>query len=78
MQVVERSYESLTEVKRSKFITHLVPVPEYEGFQNRLKAKQPKANHVVYALRYLNEGGWSVSSSCPTSSNYIHKLHLFL
>ena len=55
MQAVERSYESLTEVKRSKFITHLVPVPEYEDFQNRLKAKHPKANHVVYALRYLNE-----------------------
>lgn len=55
MQTVERSYESLTEVKRSKFITHLVPISEYEGLQNRLKAENPKANHVVYALRYLNE-----------------------
>ena len=55
MQTVEGTYESLTEVKRSKFITHLIPISEYEGFQNRLKAKHPKANHVVYALRYLNE-----------------------
>ena len=55
MQIVERSYESLTEVKRSKFITHLVPISEYEGMQNRLKNEHPKANHVVYALRYLNE-----------------------
>jgi uncharacterized YigZ family protein len=55
VQTVERSYESLTEVNRSKFITHLVPISEYKGFQNRLKAKHPKANHVVYALRYLNE-----------------------
>ena len=55
MQIVEGTYESLTEVKRSKFITHLIPISEYEGFQNRLKAKHPKANHVVYALRYLNE-----------------------
>jgi len=55
VQTVERSYESLTEVKRSKFITHLVPISEYEGLQNRLKAEHPKANHVVYALRYLNE-----------------------
>ncbi len=55
MQTVERSYEALTEVNRSKFITHLVPISEYEGLQKRLKAEHPKANHVVYALRYLNE-----------------------
>jgi uncharacterized YigZ family protein len=55
VKTVERSYESLTEVKRSKFITYLVPISEYEGSQSRLKAKHPKANHVVYALRYLNE-----------------------
>ena len=55
MQTVERSYEVLTEVNRSKFITHLVPISEYEGLQLRLKDEHPKANHVVYALRYLNE-----------------------
>lgn len=44
-----------TEVNRSKFITHLVPISEYEGLQTKLKAKHPKANHVVYALRYLND-----------------------
>ena len=55
MQHIERSFESLTEVKRSKFITHLVPISEYKGLQEKLKAEHPKANHVVYALRYLNE-----------------------
>jgi len=55
VQTVEKSYETETEVNRSKFITHLVPITEYEGLQNKLKAKHPKANHVVYALRYLNE-----------------------
>ena len=54
MQTIDRSYESLTEVKRSKFITHLIPISEYEGLQAKLKAEHPKANHVVYALRYLN------------------------
>ena len=63
MQAVERSYELLTEVKRSKFITHLVPISEYEGLQNRLKAEHPKANHVVYALRYLNEFDQVVENS---------------
>jgi putative IMPACT (imprinted ancient) family translation regulator len=28
---------------------------EYEGLQAKLRAQYPKANHVVYALRYLNE-----------------------
>ncbi len=63
MQTVERSYEALTEVNRSKFITHLVPISEYEGLQNRLKYEHPKANHVVYALRYLNEFDQVVENS---------------
>lgn len=55
MNTIEKSYSATTEVNRSKFITHLVPMSQYEGLQNRLKAEHPKANHVVYALRYLNE-----------------------
>ncbi len=63
MQTVERTYESLTEVNRSKFITHLVPISEYDGLQEKLKAENPKANHVVYALRYLNEYDQIVENS---------------
>lgn len=55
MQTIDESYQYTTEVNRSKFITHLVPISEYEGLQAKLKAQHPKANHVVYALRYLNE-----------------------
>jgi uncharacterized YigZ family protein len=55
MNSIEKSYSTTTEVNRSKFITHLVPMSEYEGLQSKLKAEHPKANHVVYALRYLNE-----------------------
>ncbi len=44
-----------TEVKRSKFLTYLVPIDNYAGLQEQLKNEHPKANHVVYALRYLNE-----------------------
>ena len=43
-----------TEVKRSKFIAHLVPIDAYKGLQDQLKAQHPKARHVVYALRYFN------------------------
>jgi uncharacterized YigZ family protein len=55
VKTLEQSFESLTEVNRSKFMAHLVPISEYEGLQEKLKAEHPKANHVVYALRYLNQ-----------------------
>jgi len=63
VKTVEKTYESLTEVNRSKFITHLVPISEYDGLQEKLKAENPKANHVVYALRYLNEYDQIVENS---------------
>ena len=63
MKTVERSYVSQTEVNRSKFITYLVPISEFDGLQKKLKTKNPKANHVVYALRYLNEYDQIVENS---------------
>ncbi|HSR74465.1 MAG TPA: YigZ family protein, partial [Sulfurovum sp.] len=32
-----------------------MPIADFEGLQSKLKVEHPKANHVVYALRYLNE-----------------------
>lgn len=55
MQTVETSYMATTEVNRSKFIAYLVPYANYTRLQETLKRENPKANHVVYALRYLNE-----------------------
>ena len=55
MQTIEKSYIHTIEVNRSKFIAHLVPMADYKGLQEKLKNENPKANHVVYALRYLNE-----------------------
>ncbi len=63
MKTVEEPFASLTEVKRSKFFTHLVPIAQYEGLQIKLKAENPKANHVVYALRYFNEFDQIVENS---------------
>lgn len=63
MFTVDKAYESTTEVNRSKFITYVVPILEYEGLQSKLKADNPKANHVVYALRYLNEYDQTVENS---------------
>ena len=63
MQTVKIAYTSTTEVNRSKFITHLVPIEEYKGLQEKLKKEHPKANHVVYALRYFNEYDQIVENS---------------
>jgi len=53
--VVKQTFFSEYEVKKSKFIAHLVPIEEFDGLQDKLRAKHPKSRHVVYALRYLNE-----------------------
>ena len=63
MQTVETSFSFTTEVNRSKFITYLVPISEYEGLQEKLKNENPKANHVVYAVRNLNEFNQIVENS---------------
>jgi len=54
MVTIDRSYEHLTEVNRSKFLGHLVPMAQFEGLQERLRSEHPKASHVVYAWRHLN------------------------
>ncbi|MCH9739989.1 MAG: IMPACT family protein [Epsilonproteobacteria bacterium] len=55
MQTIEKHFVATYEVKKSKFIAHLVPISEYKGLQEKLRAEHPKSRHVVYALRYLNE-----------------------
>ena len=54
MQTVEKSYMFTTEVNRSKFMTYILPLSEYEGLHARLKKENPKANHVVYTLQNMN------------------------
>ncbi len=51
------------EVNRSKFIAHIVPIDEFENLYKDLKNKHPKANHIVYAMRYFNEYGQIVENS---------------
>ena len=63
MQTVQETFVANYEVKRSKFITHLVPIEEFNGLQEKLKEQNSKANHVIYALRYLNEFDQIVENS---------------
>ena len=63
MKSIEQRYMAQTEVNRSKFLAYFVPISEYKGLQKDLKREHPKANHVVYALRYLNEFDQIVENS---------------
>jgi len=63
VKTIEKSYIYTTEVNRSKFIVYLVHITDYIGLQEKLKQEHPKANHVVYALRYLNEYDQIVENS---------------
>ena len=55
MQTIETIFKYTTEVNRSKFLTYFIPISQYDGLYDKLKLEHPKANHIVYALRYLNE-----------------------
>jgi len=63
MQTIETDFLHTYEIKKSKFIAHLVPISEYKGLQEKLRQEHPKARHVVYALRYLNEFDQIVENS---------------
>ncbi len=55
MVTVEDIYEDESEIKKSTFIAFLVPIKKFDSLHVSLKAKHPKANHIVWAKRYLNE-----------------------
>ncbi len=63
MQTILESTTVTTEINRSKFIAHLIPISEFDGMQQRLKREHPKASHVIYAVRYLNEHDQIVENS---------------
>lgn len=53
------------EEKRSRFLAYLASVDSEEAFKKdleELKEKNPKAKHIVYAVRYTNKFGAAVTS----------------
>lgn len=51
------------EAKKSLFVAHLVPFSEFKQVRETLKAEHPKANHIVWAYRHLNEFDQVVENS---------------
>ena len=63
MNIINSIFTEETEVKKSKFISFLVPINEFKSLREELKSKHPKANHIVYAYRELNEFNQVVENS---------------
>jgi len=63
MKTIDKRYQSETEVKHSKFLSFLVGIDQFESMRTELQAKHPKANHIVWAYRRVNEYNQVVEDS---------------
>jgi len=55
MYLINEHITQTLEVKRSKFIAHLMNYSQYDEKLKQLKLEHPKARHFVVAWRYINE-----------------------
>ncbi len=55
MKYIDQEFTNTLEIKKSKFIAHIVPSEQFDALMKRLQEEHPKARHFVYAYRYLNE-----------------------
>ncbi len=63
MQLVEKTYSQRYEVKKSIFISYLTPISEFDTLIKTLKQEHPKASHIIYAYRKLNDFDQIVENS---------------
>jgi len=55
MRSLNRTFSATYEVKKSKFIAYITPIDNFKSLRAKLKEEHPKARHIVYAYRELNE-----------------------
>ena len=63
MFLLKEKISTQIEVKKSKFIATIAPFKDFESLNKALRDEHPKAAHVVWAYRYLNEFGQIVENS---------------
>lgn len=63
MHKIEREFFAKSEVKGSRFLAYLVPFDAFEQKSIELKEDNPKATHIIYAYRYLNQYDQIVENS---------------
>jgi len=55
MKQVNETFSQRYEVKKSIFISYLTPIENFDSLMKTLREEHPKATHIVYAYRKLNE-----------------------
>ena len=63
MKTIEKEISAAQEIKKSSFIAYLAPLASFEALRARLRRQHPKARHIVWAYRALNEPGQIVENS---------------
>ncbi len=63
MYSVNSIFQTKIEVKRSKFISFLLPYNQFKEYLAQLKEEHPKASHIIYAYRCLNEFSQVIENS---------------
>ncbi len=63
MTFIKDGVDETLEIKKSKFITYLMPYCDFHTSMKDLKIKYPKARHFVYSYRFLNEFDQIVENS---------------
>ncbi|MGA1846010.1 IMPACT family protein [Deferribacter abyssi] len=54
MFTVDNIFTEKLEIKKSTFISYIIPYNKFEDYHNYLKKEHKKANHIVWAYRFLN------------------------
>jgi len=52
---IKEHFTKTLEVKKSKFIAHIIPYDQFDDMMEKLKKEHPKGRHFVYGYRYLNQ-----------------------
>lgn len=63
MKSIKEVFENKIEIKKSSFIAYLCPFCEFYALKETLKLNNPKANHIVWAYRIINEYDQIVENS---------------
>jgi len=62
MQTIQTSTSAIYEIKKSTFHAFLVPYSRFSQTLSSLKVQHPKARHIVWAYRTINEHGQIVEN----------------
>lgn len=63
MQYAKETFHTTYDVKKSIFISYVTPYAQFEKLLETLNDEHPKATHIVWAYRYLNEFDQIVENS---------------